>query len=164
MSLDDLRQLGGTPGEGIHRYRIGPFALVDTVVTILVSLILWHYFAPPCWGNGRLVIFICFVLVLSLVVHKMVGVNTAGVQIFDSWWNGTPGYTTSDSSGSMSPSFNSPRTRMFQSDDLNAFSSGEPSVIQVAGPGQDTDKYYPLARDNWRAAPVNEQYQDFSQI
>jgi len=157
--LDTLSQ----PGQGIHKYRIGPFALFDTVLTILVCWLIWYYFAPKCWGTGRFVLFVCAVLLLSIPIHMYFGVETEGVK----WWRKLSGSPSSDDvygmgndSSSISSHLNTVKA-LFTGAKSSTPNGGQ--EVQIAGAGRDTD-YYPLDEEDWRAAPVDTQYQTFSQI
>lgn len=163
------------PYQGIHKCRIGPFALFDTVLTILVCLLIWYYTAPRCWGTGRFVIFLCLVFLLSVPIHMYFGVETEGVKRVRAWWNGndseqdnpsTKDTTTSSSlSTTLSNHLNTVKSLFTGSSSSSSSNSPSPSEpeAQISGAGQDTD-YYPLDREDWRASPFTTQYQDFSQI
>jgi hypothetical protein len=64
--------LFGKPGEGIHKYRLGPFALVDILLTVLGALIA-SYIIP---GFNFITSFICLLL-LAIILHKIFCVDTA---------------------------------------------------------------------------------------
>ncbi len=64
--------LFGKPNEGIHKYRIGPFALVDLLLTALAALILCYLM--PIFNF--LTAFICLMLI-AIIIHKLLCVDTA---------------------------------------------------------------------------------------
>lgn len=148
----------GQPGQGVHAARIGPFALVDTLATVIAFAVVWYYFAPKCWGTGRAVLCFLLVLLLTVPIHMAFGVETAGVKLARRMW-------FDSDSNSPSSRFSSMKRRLFSdSADGSSSDNTDPTPTpRIAGPGQDTDSY-PLAADWWRAAPVDETNQDFSDI
>jgi len=73
---DAIRRAAGQPGEGIHRYRLGSFALVDALATVLVFGGLYYWFAPRCWGAGHAVVYALLIVLLAIAVHMLFGVHT----------------------------------------------------------------------------------------
>jgi len=178
-----IRGLGGKPNEGVHKYRVGDYALVDLLLTIVITCALFYYYAPPCWGYDKLVLIVLGVLLLSIPIHMLFGVDTEGVRQFKKlvgWGNnggvsnlkivmgnklrsGLGKFGSSDSSSSDY----SPWSTSSGVWTGTGTGSGE---SQISGPGQDVDIYpesvdsYPFAPDYWRAAPAHISTQRFSNI
>ena len=129
-----LRDAAGSPGEGPHRVRIGPFALVDLALTVVVAVIVWYLWAPRCWSYGWFVVALVLLLALTVPVHMAFGVETAGVRLARQWFG----------AGAPAPRLSSGRVV---------------STHRAARVGS-----YPLAADYWRAAPMREEAQDFSDV
>lgn len=60
----------GKPFEGIHSSRIGPFAFVDTVATVIVAVLISWWFK-----TGFFKTFIC-IFILGIVLHWIFCVDT----------------------------------------------------------------------------------------
>jgi hypothetical protein len=73
-SLSKYKDIFGAPGTGIHRYRFMGVALVDTVMTIILAMLLTHFFKVP------LDLSIIFMLVISLLIHMVFGVETGALK------------------------------------------------------------------------------------
>jgi hypothetical protein len=66
-----LKDIFGQPNEGIHAWRIGPFAAVDTIGTVLIGLSLsWYMRWPIAWTLIGL-------LTIGETLHYILGVKTA---------------------------------------------------------------------------------------
>ena len=143
-----VRNAAGQPNTGLHSTRLGPFALFDTVLTVLITAAVWIYFrSDRCSGFdlGSLVGLIVVVLLISVPVHMLFGVETAGVKLARKLITsiGSALKTTQSTFSSIKES------------------SPVPSSPDTSA--QTTDSY-PLDADCWRAAPVDETDQDFSDI
>ena len=73
-SLSKYKDIFGAPGTGIHKYRFMGVALVDTVMTIILAMLLTHFFKVP------LDLSIIFMLVISLLIHMVFGVETGALK------------------------------------------------------------------------------------
>lgn len=72
MSFKDMF---GEPFKGIHSYRIGPFAMVDFIGTILFGILISY------WKNysvKKTIMIIVGLMILAEIAHFIVGVDTAG--------------------------------------------------------------------------------------
>jgi hypothetical protein len=65
----------GEPHTGIHSYRIGPFALVDTVLTALVGIGIAHWYQ---FNTLSTLTFIAALFLVGELVHLVLGVKTSG--------------------------------------------------------------------------------------
>lgn len=54
----------GTPGKGIHRFRLGGVAIIDLLLTLLLAL--GFSYIP---GSPPFTVWIIFLLILSMVLH-----------------------------------------------------------------------------------------------
>jgi hypothetical protein len=160
---DTLRDAGGQPGTGVHAVRIGPFAAVDLLGTIVVSVLLWWYFAPRCWSVLWMAVFVLAVLALSVPVHAALGIDTAAVKMARRWLGRSQHlssqYTTSGGDGGGPVG----RFSSSSSSSSSRLSATNSATSQVSGPGRDVDSY-PLDVDQWRASPVDPSVQEFSSI
>jgi hypothetical protein len=73
MSLCPFSNIFGSPGEGVHSFRIFGFAAFDTLGTFLLALIIGR-------GKNTLVIFL-LLLLISIPIHKLFCVKTRLSQI-----------------------------------------------------------------------------------
>ena len=64
------KNIFGSPGEGVHKYRIFNIAIVDLLLTILLAIIISYLFQTNIW------ITLFFVLLLGIIIHKMFCVKT----------------------------------------------------------------------------------------
>ena len=81
-----LRQAAGAPGSGAHALRLGPFALVDVALTVVVGWALFRWLAarhPSLRGN--LACFLVGLLAATVPVHLLFGVETAAVRMLRAW-------------------------------------------------------------------------------
>ena len=75
--LCKYKDINGKPGEAHHKWRIGPFAAFDIVVTVLPALICAYIF------DWNFIIVFTALIVLGIVIHRIFCVNTAlNVMIF----------------------------------------------------------------------------------
>jgi len=70
MSLCKYKDAFGKPGEGIHRFRIYDFSVVDILVALLFA-----YFISYFSGVSMKYV-IPFTFVLGVIVHRMLCVRT----------------------------------------------------------------------------------------
>lgn len=75
MSLSQYRDILGKPNQGLHSYRLGPFAAVDLIGTILIGGMLGYYFISRDIP-GILIGFLAL-LILSIILHNIFTVDTA---------------------------------------------------------------------------------------
>ena len=75
MSLTQYRDIFGKPNQGAHSYRIGPFATVDLLGTLLIGGILGYYLVSPD-VSGIISGFI-ILMMIAIILHYMFGVDTA---------------------------------------------------------------------------------------
>jgi hypothetical protein len=68
--LSQYKDIFGKPGTGAHRFRFMGVALVDFSLTILLAMIVTWAFKVPFDLS------IIFMLVISLVIHLVFGVET----------------------------------------------------------------------------------------
>ena len=68
--FSQYRDIFGAPGTGPHRFRFMGVALVDFTLTILLAIFITWAFKVP------LDLSIIFMLVISLVIHLLFGVET----------------------------------------------------------------------------------------
>ena len=70
MSLCRYKDILGYPREGIHSYRLGGFAIVDVIMTILGGLMLAYYFNVS-YSKTVIALFI-----LGIIAHRLFCVRT----------------------------------------------------------------------------------------
>lgn len=68
--LCQYKNIFGKPGEGIHKYRVFNIAIVDTVLTIIVALLISYIFKTNIW------ITLIILFLLGIVFHKIFCVQT----------------------------------------------------------------------------------------
>ena len=75
MSLSEYADIFGKPNQDIHSYRIGPFASVDLIGTLLIGGLLGYYLID----NNIMNIFMgmIFLILLGIIMHLIFGVKTA---------------------------------------------------------------------------------------
>jgi hypothetical protein len=82
--LCQYKNIFGQPDKGVHAYRIGPFALVDVLGTILLALLIMWWKTPPCsTKEERLFLFtqwFLILLVLGEFAHLLFCVDTTGIR------------------------------------------------------------------------------------
>jgi hypothetical protein len=66
----------GKPNEGVHALRIGPFAFIDILLTVIVSLVISMIFEYNFFA-----VLICL-FILAEALHLMFCVDTAFIKIF----------------------------------------------------------------------------------
>ena len=72
--LSQYKDIFGKPGTGPHRFRFMGVALVDFAATILFAMFITWAFKVP------LDLSIIFMLVISLVIHLVFGVETGALK------------------------------------------------------------------------------------
>jgi fatty acid desaturase len=70
MSLCKYKDAFGKPGEGAHQYRIFNFAIVDTLLTVLLAFVIAYF------SGVSFVYVVPFTFVLGIVVHRLFCVRT----------------------------------------------------------------------------------------
>ena len=75
MMLSQYRDIFGIPYKGIHSYRIGSFAAVDLIGTIIIGSLLGYYFIKhDILGS---LIGVLGLLLLSIIIHYIFTVDTS---------------------------------------------------------------------------------------
>ena len=70
MNLCTYKNIFGIPKEGLHSYRLFNIAIVDTGLTILLSIILSYAF-----DSSILIIFL-ILMIVAILLHKLFCVET----------------------------------------------------------------------------------------
>ena len=70
MSLCKYKDSFGKPGEGAHKYRLFGLAIVDVILTIVISLIIAWF-----WGKKFWMILLAF-FILGEILHILFCVKT----------------------------------------------------------------------------------------
>jgi len=70
MSLCKYKDSFGKPGEGAHKYRLFGLAIVDVILTIVISLIIAWF-----WGKKIWMILLAF-FILGEILHILFCVKT----------------------------------------------------------------------------------------
>ena len=80
--LCKYRDIFGRPGEGVHAFRIGGFAAVDVVLTVILAVII-----AAAAGFGAIGAGATFVALVAIgeVAHRMFCVDTAGLRLIERW-------------------------------------------------------------------------------
>lgn len=68
------------PGQGIHKYRLGGFAVVDMVLTLVAAFVLAKFvplFRSKLGFFLRFVLWTLFLVAVGVVVHGSLGIKTA---------------------------------------------------------------------------------------
>jgi hypothetical protein len=68
------RDIFGRPGEGAHRYRIGPLAAVDVALTV-TGVLVFSWAMGWSWLETALALLL--VILIAVIIHRMFCVNTA---------------------------------------------------------------------------------------
>ena len=72
--LKSYRNFFGTPGTGVHRFRLFDVAAIDYLLTLLVAM-------ATTWSTGMpLMVATIGWLVLGVVMHMLFGVNTHAIR------------------------------------------------------------------------------------
>jgi len=75
-----FKDIFGKPGTGAHSYRIFDVAVVDTVLTILLALLLQKVF----FKNFSFLIILAWTLIIGEIMHWYFCVDTKVIQILKS--------------------------------------------------------------------------------
>jgi hypothetical protein len=75
MFLCRYNKLFGNPNKGIHKYRILNIAIVDLVMTIILSYVISKII------NRSFMIILLFMFILSVFVHYIFCVNTSVMKL-----------------------------------------------------------------------------------
>lgn len=70
MRLCKYANIFGQPNEGVHKYRVFDFAIVDIICTILAGYLISKYF------NKSLFLTILFMFIIAIFVHELFCVKT----------------------------------------------------------------------------------------
>lgn len=70
------RDILGQPKQGIHKFRLGPVAAVDLVLTVVLAFVLNYIFKTGFF------ILVFMLLLFSIFVHKMFCVDTYLSELF----------------------------------------------------------------------------------
>ncbi len=69
-----LKDVFGKPGEGMHKYRIFGFAVVDIIATIVIAFVIFWIFMKHSIFNFIFILTLLFIL--GELLHYMLGVRT----------------------------------------------------------------------------------------
>jgi F0F1-type ATP synthase assembly protein I len=75
MNLSEYADMFGKPNQDIHAYRIGPFASVDLIGTLVIGGLI-GYFLIDQSIMGMIAGMLCLIL-LGIIMHLIFGVKTA---------------------------------------------------------------------------------------
>jgi hypothetical protein len=74
----------GEPDKGVHKYRVGGFALVDTLATVLVAVLITWFLHKRCSTlSSEVLVFLqvfVWLVVVGEIMHLLFCVDTAGVR------------------------------------------------------------------------------------
>lgn len=70
------RDLFGQPGSGVHSYRLGPFAAVDLLLTLVAGFLLSYALDWSLWVSTSAL------FVLGIFMHWLFCVDTAFMTLF----------------------------------------------------------------------------------
>lgn len=76
VSLCQYKNIFGKEKEGVHSYRFLNIAIVDTLLTFILSLAISYYFKI-----NLLFVFVLLVI-LSIIIHRIFCVNTTLTKMF----------------------------------------------------------------------------------
>ena len=79
MSLCKYKDIFGKVGEGVHSVRFFNFAVIDTLLTLVLAYIINYYLK-----TNLLVIFIVLII-LSIAIHRLFCVETTLTKMFFSF-------------------------------------------------------------------------------
>lgn len=68
----------GKPGEGAHKWHVGPIAVVDFLLTVVAVYALW-YLASKRGDYGSYCLWLAIAMVIATIVHWSLGINTGVV-------------------------------------------------------------------------------------
>lgn len=85
----NLSKIFGEPDKGLHKLSICDIALVDTILTIIVAILIANYlYKRNCVNYIVILLKVCMCLfILSYAVHKLFNVQTRGVIKIDNFIN-----------------------------------------------------------------------------
>lgn len=78
--LSKYKNALGEPGKGIHKYRAGGVAIMDYVGSIGIAFIISYIIDMPVTISTILV------LLISIILHALFGVNTATLKYIKSYY------------------------------------------------------------------------------
>jgi hypothetical protein len=70
MNLCKYKDIGGKPGEGVHKYRLFNLALADLIPTIIIGVLIAKYFKWNVWKT------LLVVFVIGIIAHRLFCVRT----------------------------------------------------------------------------------------
>lgn len=82
MSLCKHKDIFGTPKEGFHASRIGPYAAGDLLGTIILALLLTMFTGKACEKRTQITDFVAWFLLLVIIgeiLHVAFCVETQGI-------------------------------------------------------------------------------------
>ena len=76
VSLCQYKHIFGKEKEGVHSYRFFNIAIVDTLLTFILSLAISYYF------KINLIFVFVLLVILSIIIHRIFCVNTTLTKMF----------------------------------------------------------------------------------
>lgn len=76
VSLCQYRHIFGKEKKGIHSYRFLDIAIVDTLLTFILSLAISYYF------KINLIFVFVLLIILSIIIHRIFCVDTTLTKMF----------------------------------------------------------------------------------
>ncbi len=76
VSLCQYKHIFGKEKEGVHSYRFLDIAIVDTLLTFILSLAISYYF------KINLIFVFVLLVILSIIIHLIFCVNTTLTKMF----------------------------------------------------------------------------------
>ena len=76
VSLCQYRHIFGKEKRGIHSYRFLDIAIVDTLLTFILSLAISYYF------KINLILVFVLLIILSVIIHRIFCVDTTLTKMF----------------------------------------------------------------------------------
>lgn len=76
VSLCEYRYIFGKEKKGVHSYRFLDIAIVDTLLTFILSLAISYYF------KINLIFVFVLLIILSVVIHRIFCVDTTLTKMF----------------------------------------------------------------------------------
>lgn len=83
MSKCPFKDIFGRPGTGVHSYRIFDVAVVDTVLTVLLALLLQKVF----FKNFSFLIILAWTFIIGEIMHWYFCVDSKVIQMLKSAFN-----------------------------------------------------------------------------
>ena len=70
FNLCKYKHVFGIPGKGVHSYRIGNIAIVDVLLTIILSYIITFF------TNYKFIYVLVYIFILGIISHRLFCVRT----------------------------------------------------------------------------------------